>query len=162
MTRLQDEIIKQAGSQIGVREATGHNDGEAVEKYLKSVGLGKGYSWCMAFVYWCAKQAANKLNLINPLKQSGGVLDEWQSGRGTHIKVPEPGAIFIMDFGGGEGHTGIITGVFPEKDLLHTIEGNTNNDGSREGIGVFRKDRHISDPKIIGYIRLSDNSSTTT
>jgi hypothetical protein len=154
MEALESELINQAGSQIGVREATGHNDGPAVEKYLASVGLGKGYSWCMSFVYWCAKQAALKLAVTNPLKQTGGVLDEWHSGRGTHLDHPVQGSIFIMDFGGGEGHTGIVTGVFPDQGIIHTIEGNTNDNGSREGIGVFRKTRQINDPKIIGYILL--------
>lgn len=35
---------------IGVLEATGHNDGQEVERYLASTGLGKGYAWCAAFV----------------------------------------------------------------------------------------------------------------
>lgn len=159
MEPLENELIIEAGNQIGVREATGHNDGPAVETYLAAVGLGKGYSWCMAFVYWCAKQAALKLGLINPLKETGGVLDEWNSGRGTHLTEPVPGAIFIMDFGGGEGHTGIVTGVFPDQGIIHTIEGNTNDDGSREGVGVFRKTREIADPKIIGYILLDKSAS---
>lgn len=38
-----------AFTQLHVRELTGRNDGPEVEKYLKSVGLGKGYAWCMAF-----------------------------------------------------------------------------------------------------------------
>lgn len=156
MTNFGAKLIIYAGNQLGVREATGHNDGPAVEKFLAAVGLGKGYSWCMAFVYWCAKQAAAELGLKNPLKQTGGVLDEWNSGRGTHLSEPEIGCIGIMDHGGGQGHTFIVTGVFTDKDIIHTIEGNTNDDGSREGIGVFRRTRKISDPKIIGYIRLED------
>lgn len=156
MGKLATEVIIQAGNQIGVREATGKNDGASVESYLNAVGLGKGYSWCMAFVYWCTKQAALKLNFVNPLKATGGVLDEWNSGRGVHLTYPEQGAIFIMDHGGGTGHTGIVTGVFPDRGQIHTIEGNTNDDGSREGIGVFRRTRNIADPKIIGYIRLED------
>lgn len=157
MKNLEAKIIIWAGNQLGVREATGNNDGPAVEKYLASVGLGKGYSWCMAFVYWCVKQAAAELNLKNPLKQTGGVLDEWNSGRGIHLTVPEPGCIFIMDFGGGEGHTGIVTGVFLDTGLIHTIEGNTNDDGSREGIGVFRRTRTIKSCK--GFIGLEDVSA---
>lgn len=156
MENLESQIIIEAGNQLGVREATGKNDGPAVETYLASVGLGKGYSWCMAFVYWCAKQAALKLGVVNPLKQTGGVLDEWQSGRGIHSATPIPGSIFIMDFGGGEGHTGIVTGVFEDQGIIHTIEGNTNDNGSREGIGVFRKTRQINDPKIKGYILLEN------
>ena len=44
MGRLQTEIILQAGSQLGVTELTGHNDGVAVESYLQSVQLDKGIS----------------------------------------------------------------------------------------------------------------------
>ena len=46
----QSCIAETYTSQIGVREATGRNDGKQVELYLKSVGLGKGYAWCAAFV----------------------------------------------------------------------------------------------------------------
>lgn len=152
---LSDELIKQAGGQLGVTEATGHNDGPAVESYLKSVGLGKGYAWCMAFVYWCAKQAALKLGLVNPLKCTGGVLDEWQSGRGTHITIPEPGCVFILKTSEGY-HTGIVTGVFPG-GVLHTIEGNTNNNGSREGTSVLRKTRNAKD--MVGFIKLEDKQA---
>lgn len=155
MRKLADEIIKQAGSQLGVTEATGHNDGQAVETYLKSVGLGKGYAWCLAFVYWCTKQAALKLGLVNPLKATGGVLDEWQSGRGIHLSVPEQGCIFIMHHPEGY-HTGIVTGVFADGSL-HTIEGNTNSNGSREGTSVLRKTRLVKD--MLGFIKLEDKAA---
>jgi hypothetical protein len=156
MGNLEAAIINMAGTQLGVRETTGHNDGPAVESYLQTVGLGKGYSWCMAFVYWCSKSAAALIHQQNPLKQTGGVLDEWDSGRGIHITTPEPGCIMIMDHGSGQGHTGIVTGVFLDKGYIHTIEGNTNEAGSREGVGVFRKTRMLKGDKIIGYIKLAD------
>lgn len=157
MSTLSDELIIEAGNQLGVTEATGHNDGPAVETFLKAVGLGKGNPWCMAFVYWCAKQAAIKLGLINPLKETGGVLDEWQSGRGVHLTEPEEGCIFILRESTGGYHTGIVTGVLPDGSM-HTIEGNTNNNGSREGTSVLRKTRYQSE--MVGYIRLEDKLLT--
>lgn len=39
------------------------------------------------------------------------------------------------------GHTGIVTSV--SGGYIHTIEGNSNNNGSREGIGVFELTRKI-------------------
>lgn len=149
MSAIGDEAIKVAGSQLGVVEATNHNDGQAVESYLKSVGLGKGYAWCMAFVYWCFKKAGANLQLPNPLKATGGVQDEWESGRGTHSSIPIMGSIFIMQHNEGGWHTGIVTGVFPN-GVLHTIEGNTNSNGSREGTSVLRKTRNVSQMK--GFI----------
>lgn len=147
MGKFNDLLITTAGDQLGVTEATGHNDGPAVESYLKSVGLGKGYAWCMAFVYWCAKQVSIKLGIANPLLQTGGVQQEWESVRGERIETPIPGCVFFMHHPGG-WHTGIVTGVF-EGGLLHTIEGNTNDNGSREGTSVMRKDRHVKD--MVGF-----------
>ena len=43
--------------EIGVREATGRNDGPRVAEYLRYCGLGEGYEWCAAFVSWCHGQA---------------------------------------------------------------------------------------------------------
>ena len=48
-----------------------------------------------------------------------------------------PGMVFVLATGGGHGHVGFVeslTGV-----VLTTIEGNTNEGGSREGVGVFRR-----------------------
>ena len=58
---LKLSSLKIATSQLGVQEEPrGSNDGPEVSQYLKAVGLAPGYSWCMAFVYWCAAKAANR------------------------------------------------------------------------------------------------------
>ena len=52
--------------------------------------------------------------------------------------------VFVLATGGGKGHVGIVKEV--NGVVLTTIEGNTNDGGSREGIGVFeRKGRRIAD-----------------
>jgi hypothetical protein len=43
-----------------------------------------------------------------------------------------------MSTGGGNGHTGIVEKVIGGRRV--TIEGNTSDAGSREGIDVFRRD----------------------
>jgi hypothetical protein len=141
--------LEVARTQLGVREATGHNDGAAVESYLRSVGLGKGYAWCASFVYWCYSQAAKALVVGNPLTQTGGVLDHWARTRGQKVSVPQVGDIFIMDFGEGKGHTGLVKEV--RGSMVVTIEGNTNDANSREGDGVYERIRPISSMK--GFIR---------
>ena len=50
-----------------------------------------------------------------------------------------PGMVFFIDTGGGAGHVGIV--AENTNASLSTIEGNTNDNGSREGIGVFRRSR---------------------
>lgn len=124
------------------------NWGEHVQKYLKSVGITFPAPWCMAFVYWCCKQADDN----TPMVRSGGVLNVWnKTDKKYKVSVPQKGDIFIMDFGKGLGHTGFVEKV--EKDIIHTIEGNaTTISGSREGIEVCRKTRKIS--SCIGFIRL--------
>jgi hypothetical protein len=54
---LRQQIVDIALNEIGVKEATGNNDGQRVEEYLAYTGLGKGYAWCAAFVSWCYGQA---------------------------------------------------------------------------------------------------------
>ena len=74
---LNQLSLKIAQSQNGVQEVPRNsNAGAAVESYLKSVGLGKGYSWCMAFVYWSVKEAAKQLNSdygLNRNKETIGI-----------------------------------------------------------------------------------------
>jgi hypothetical protein len=146
----------------------GSNWGPDVEGYLRSVGIDFPASWCMAFVYWCVEESELRLPDItggksSPLVKTGGVLKQWNEvelrgrslfGVTKKFKFSEPkaGDIFIQDHGKGLGHTGFVEKV--EKDCIHTIEGNTNNDGSRNGYAVERKIRKIKDPMIKGYIRI--------
>lgn len=145
---LSKSALQTAISQIGkCEQPLGSNWGTPVKDYLKSVGINFPASWCMAFVYWCFEQNSNK---DNPLVKTGGVLHAWNTEEKIHRVVePQAGDIFIMDFGKGLGHTGIVEKVDPT--FIYTIEGNTNDTGSREGIMVCRKQR----PKksIKGYLR---------
>lgn len=150
---LREKALEIAITQLGVQEAAGHhNTGADVEKYLKAVGLGPGYSWCMAFVYWCYQQAADAMGLQNPLAKTGGVLDQWNKRKAVYGTVhPMPGDLFIMDFGNGEGHTGLVE--VADHKFIYPIEGNTNDDGSREGYEVCRRKRKVESIK--GYLHFT-------
>lgn len=151
MSTLGKYTLDVAITQLGVQEIPKNsNAGPAVEKYLKSVGLGKGYSWCMAFVYWATKEASIQLAIPNPLTKTGGVLAMFSKEKDLVVTDPQPGDIFIMDYGKGMGHAGIVEKVVGS--TLHTIEGNTNDDGSREGYKVCRRKRQTKTIK--GYLRL--------
>lgn len=142
------EHVQIAITQIGKQEIPKNSNwGEHVQKYLKSVGITFPASWCMAFVYWCCKEADPSTILF----KTGGVLKQWQKTDSKYKhSTPLAGDIFIMDFGGGLGHTGIVELV--EGENIHTIEGNSNDEGSREGYEVCRRVRKISSCK--GFIRL--------
>lgn len=149
-------------SELGKEETPrGSNWGPHVQKYLKSVGITFPASWCMAFVYWCVEEAKVRIadgtgGLRNPLVKTGGVLKQWNDIEKQFkqpkckFTTPQPGDIFIMDYGKGLGHTGFVERV--EGDQIHTIEGNTNDESSREGFEVCRKVRRISNCK--GFIRI--------
>lgn len=146
---LKQRAAEIADTQLYVRELTGHNDGKEVELYLKSVGLWKGLSWCAAFVYWCYEQASKNMGVPNPVIKTGGVLDHWGRTKGQRVYTPLPYDIFIMDYGKGMGHTGIVEEVKGSK--IYTVEGNTNGKSVREGNGVYERIRDKSTIK--GYIR---------
>ena len=92
-------------------------------------------------------------------------LDHWaRAGRlpnVTRIKAADayadrslikPGLVFILDFGGGHGHTGIVERVLDGGRLV-SAEGNTNTDGSSNGVGVFRLERRkLNDADLKGFV----------
>jgi predicted nuclease of predicted toxin-antitoxin system len=150
--------INIAKQNIGVMEQ-GNNAGEQVEAYLSSVGLSKGNPWCAAFVYWSFERAARSLNTKTPLPKTGSVLTHWSQTQGKKITAKQAqndnnliraGQIFIIKTGKGTGHTGIIERI--DGNLLTTIEGNSNNNGSREGVGVFRLQKRTIKSINIGFI----------
>jgi hypothetical protein len=146
------KALEIAASQIGVLEdPPGSNRGVMVEKYLASAGCVPGDPWCASFVYWCFNEAAKSLNVNNPLTRTGGCLSHWTRTKGGKISclnatnnasLIQPGFIFIMDHGRGKGHTGIVKSV--SDGYIQTIEGNTNIEGSREGLGVAELKRKIN------------------
>lgn len=144
--------LKVAATQIGVSEKPrGSNDGPEVRQYLAAVKLGPGYAWCMAFVYWCVAQACRDLHQVNPLLQTGGVLRQWNERPALRVTTPRPGDVFVMEFAKGQGHTGFVEAVLAD-GTIRTIEGNTNDDGSREGYEVARRVRKVSTIK--GFLRV--------
>jgi len=148
-------VLEIATSQLGVREQPlGSNDGPQVRQYLQRAGGKAGDPWCMAFVYWSVDEAAKKKGIPNPLVKTPGVMDQWRRTKARkqppRRQLIKPGDIFIMSFDHEKGHTGIVEKVVD--GLIYTIEGNTNNDGSREGYEVARRHRAIT--SIVGVISL--------
>ena len=167
---LLKAALERAEDEIGVLEAPpGSNRGPRVDAYLRSVGLDPdagSFAWCAAFVYFCFSEASQKGRRRNPLVKTAGVLEHWNRAeqRGARrIKAAEalsrpdlirPGQIFVMDFGKGAGHTGLVRGLRDGK--LITIEGNTNDGGSREGIGVFERSGRTLGSINKGFLDYSD------
>ena len=152
-------------SQIGVREKQ-PNSGIAVEEYLCYVDLPKGNPWCAAFVCW----VYGKAGVVNP--KSGWSPDLFPRSKVIWSKGVESGKWKVI----GHAQTldlrpqisDIFGLYFPEKGRiahvgfidqwdgtwLITVEGNTNDAGSREGDGVYRKKRLVRTVyKVARYIK---------
>lgn len=136
-----ERALMWAASQVGVEEAPGHNNrGQKVEEYLKSCGLSGGYPWCAAFVRWCLLKAG-----VDPKKATefgAAVIGDYHAAgkQGALRTLPQRGFLGGFLNKDGTGHIYFITDVNGDGSW-QTIEGNTNDDGSREGYKVARKKR---------------------
>jgi len=151
-SELLKRVLTFAAGEIGTQESPiGSNRGSRVDQYLRSVDIDPtrgSFPWCAAFVYFCFQNGADALGASNPVIKTAGVLDHWNRAGVAAIprisnvdatakpSVVQPGMIFVLSTGNGNGHTGVVEAV--DGVQLTTIEGNTNAGLSREGIGVFR------------------------
>ena len=173
-TAFVTQVLAHAVSQIGVIEtACMPNRGAQVDIYLRSAGIGNpagnppdGYAWCQAYVYWCFMQASQTLAVNNPAYRTAGVLNHWQNASANVKRITKaaalanpsiikPGMVFINSYGQGKGHTGFVESVYPDGRLV-TVEGNTNDQAGREGLGVFRLIRRkLNDKELKGFLDYS-------
>lgn len=137
---IRSKVRKYYHTKIGVRELTGKNDGIQVEQYLKYVWLKKGQPWCAAFVSWCFGYNGVKK------ARSGGCVKLMEQGKVIYIngkakQKPRPADVFFIWFSNLKrvAHTGFVDDW--GETWVTTVEGNTNDAGSREGDGVYKKKR---------------------
>jgi hypothetical protein len=127
-------LVEVARKEIGVLEEGCGNCGAHVARYLAYAGVKTPAPWCAAWVSWCYGSTGK------PQPRTA-----WSPGlfpQGRLVEEPEAGYVFGIYYPALKriGHCGIIERV--QGDMLCTIEANTNIQGGREGIGVFRRLRH--------------------
>jgi len=140
-----------ARGEIGVSEdPPNSNRGKRIEQYLSSTNLKGGYPWCAAFVTWCVKQVEAEMQICTALPHTAYTPHYMKAPGVRLLKDTEditPGELFLLYYKklGRVGHIGFIEGPDPDnpKRVL-TIEGNSNDDGAREGYEVCRRSRRIS------------------
>lgn len=155
MRKLAKAIVEIATKEIGVEEVNGTNCGPRVDQYKAATWLNpkKGWPWCAAFICWVVREAAeeNGVKFTKTFKRprTAGAWDmeNWslKQDRSTWTKKPhrgdiEPGDIVIFKF----SHIGFAVSKPDRNGYVTTVEGNTDKAGSREGGGVFRKRRRLS------------------
>ena len=101
-------------------------DGTQIREYLKSVGASPRNDYCVAFVYWCYRQAAGQLGCANilPKTASTSLFKSWapKSWFLSKDQLPEPGDIYLRS---DLGHTGMVNYVKDGRLETKTVEGNT-------------------------------------
>lgn len=121
------DIIGVAKTQIGYREGS-NND----TKYGDWYGL-PNQPWCAMFVSWCARQANVPKNVLQNSAVAGADASyfniPYYNGESY---VPKSGDLFFTKTW---SHVGLVLSI--DGNYFYTIEGNSNDSGSSEGIGVF-------------------------
>ena len=158
---LAQDALAFASTQIGVMEQpVGSNKGPEVNAYLASVGVAPGNFWCMAFIHFCFIKAAKAAGMANTFPKTGSCVAAWDMAAAFRVTkqaaianpaLVGPGAVFVFDFGGGHGHTGFVKAA--SGGALRTVEGNSNSNGSSNGVGVFDLNRrNVMDKGLKGFI----------
>lgn len=132
-------------------EIGGQNKGPWVRLYMNG-NEGTEWPWCAGFVSFILKQAFYSLGKKLPFKTSFScnLLAVYAMGKDRflrgfkveNLRQVKPGVIFLSRRNPTDWvHTGIVTGVELAKGIFYTIEGNTNDEGSREGYEVCERTR---------------------
>ncbi len=134
-------------------EIGGQNRGPWVRLYTRGSD-GREFAWCAGFVCFILLQAAKTMDVPMPLKYTLSVDLLAADAKGKEIFVSERnlkqgnpsksempvGSLFLnRRIPGDWVHTGIVTEF--QEELFKTIEGNTNDDGDREGYEVCQRIR---------------------
>lgn len=133
--------LKQHPCEIG-----GQNRGPWVRLYMNG-NEGQQWAWCAGFACFCLKQACATLQQPLPIRPSFScdaiAFSANSNGRLVDYSDARPGSFFLMRNTPDDWtHVGIV--ISKNVETFKTIEGNTNDDGSREGYEVCSRTRGIN------------------
>lgn len=150
------DVVRVAESQVGYQEGYLDNGRyhvgppwNNIQKYSPAVpGLewSQGRPYCCTGVSWVA-MVAGAANLF-PRTASVAFARDWWRGHGRLNRNPMVGDQVIFG-ANGDAHTGVLVGL--SGGLAHTVEFNSNNNGSAQGDGVYALTHDLNDPWIYGY-----------
>jgi len=138
------ELLKQAASQLGVKEIAGEEHNPQIINYAEESGIpgiqdDETY-WCSIFINWCAKKAG--------LPMSGRANARSWLNIGKDIQSPIPGDVVVFwrnDPQSWEGHVGIFLGFHSNATRVFCLGGNQSD-------AVTIADYDVD--KVLGYRRL--------
>ncbi len=159
------KLVSVANCFLGQNEIRGNKGfvDKSFEKKMQESGWNRGWAWCACFVEMVYDVALPELDeKLEKLFHPGctRTLKNFKDAGYDVSEVPEVGSVMIMQRDGSwKGHAGIVHHV--EGDIVFTIEGNTNDQGGREGYTVDLKKRNYKDKSrsmdVVGFIKVIQN-----
>jgi len=133
-------MAKVLASQVGYREGVDNDNAFGVWYGNNHV------SWCAQFQSWGAATAGVTLDVILKHQYTPTGKDWFQGREEVFRDVGFPGDLIYVYYDklGRIGHVAFVEYVETAGDgtrIYHTLEGNTNDTGSDQGVGVFRLER---------------------
>ncbi|MFE7113951.1 peptidoglycan-binding protein [Streptomyces sp. NPDC057654] len=141
-------MISTAKKYVGYKEGSGNSN-----RFSSAMGR-PAEEWCADFTSAVAAESGN--GSLFPNTASCGVAKSWFQSRGRLSVYPAVGAqVFYGDssskYGPGGSHTEIVYAY--DSTYIYTVGGNTNDNGSSTGDGVYRRkvSRHSAWTDSYGY-----------
>lgn len=151
---IGEKIADVAKKYIGQYEKPGNSGfiDPLFQQRMEEVGWKEGDAWCAYFTELVWKEAYGNQAMIKELDKlfNGSVIQTFKNfqldGRWSIAVKPSVGSLVIWRHGLTDlGHMGIVLKVVDD-DIFQTIEGNSNDDGAREGVKVVLKSRRLNAP----------------
>ncbi|WP_371665973.1 peptidoglycan-binding protein [Streptomyces sp. NBC_01241] len=149
MTSQVAQILTLADKEVGYQEGRSNGHWNNWQKYSPAVpGLewSQNQAWCATWISWLALQA--DISDLYPRTASCLTGVSWFKNKGQFSEYPAVGAQVFFGKNGGT-HTGIVYKY--DATYVYTYEGNTNENGSPEGDGVYEKKHARRDSYVYGY-----------
>lgn len=138
-----DALLRAARATIGWREEA-PNDAPFIRTWLAAVGVHKPAPWCMAGVYAWFQAAAEACGVSNPCPRTASSQTFWAAvpeHQRHHEPLPGDVAAFRSVTDHARGHVALVEyNLVTLPGHVHTIEGNSNAAGSRNGDRVAEHD----------------------
>lgn len=141
MTTVKEYLAWAAG-QVGRQEKP---KGSNLQPYAALAGHANGYAWCASFLVAGARVTG--LQLPPGADTASCALNEAAFKRAGRLYTkPQPGDFLFVYFPSLQraAHTGVVVAV--DGAYVRTVEGNSNDEGAREGYEVCRRRRFIRRP----------------
>lgn len=150
MQKTVDRVIATAKAEVGYHEGKTGTTWTNHQKYSPATpGLewSQSQAWCATFLSWVAMKAG--VSSLFPRTASTDTAARWYKDHHRWSEYPATGAQGFLGTNGDMHHTFLVTAF--DDTFVYTVEGNTNNNGSPQGDGVYALKRERRSPSIAGY-----------